>query len=382
MDVAETIEELRRHIDELIGRLAESGREPPARSGIDEDRLVEQIEELGRKVEAASDLLAELADVLDAQTERIETIEQQLGDPDASAELSDPSEEDAAAFARGGQETSPSRGEGSLAASLGGLAAELWQRLDRIEERLAILADRVEGLERLGREKEERVRELEERLLILVDARGPAPVGDQVAPPSDEGAPEAPRRGGNPPRVDPEGSQPGTPGANGSGVEKLASLVERAVSATRDFPPGATVAPHHGQDRLRSRASVMVVDDVADARLVLSLYLSKTGYQVVTAASAEDCLAKLLHHDVDAVILDARLPGADAGHVLRVMAEDPAYASKRGLPVIVYTGYPEEFPREKVLAWGAADYVVKSGDLLPLVSSLVRLTEPRREARQ
>ena len=119
---------------------------------------------------------------------------------------------------------------------------------------------------------------------------------------------------------------------------------------------------------------MLVVDDAADARTILSLYLSKTGYQVVTAASAEDCLAKLLHHRVDVVVLDANLSGADGGHVCKVLRSEPSYAEQKDLPVIVYTAYPEQYARETASRWGADDYVVKGGDMLPLVTALVRHT--------
>ncbi|RMD85882.1 MAG: response regulator, partial [Candidatus Dadabacteria bacterium] len=155
----------------------------------------------------------------------------------------------------------------------------------------------------------------------------------------------------------------------------LEQLVEKAVQATREFGPGAAVAPAEKRRGHKSRPTVMVVDDVSDARMILSVYLSKTGYQVVTAASAEDCLAKLRYHDVDAIVLDARMPGADARHVCRVLAEDPAFAGKRRVPVIVYTGYPDEYGREEVLSWGAADYVIKGGDMLPLITALIRHTQ-------
>ncbi len=124
----------------------------------------------------------------------------------------------------------------------------------------------------------------------------------------------------------------------------------------------------------KARPTVMVVDDATDARTILSLYLSRTGFQVVTAASAEDCLAKLRHHAVDAIVLDASLPGADGGHVCRVLRSESDFESKRRTPVIIYTGYPDEYTRTLANQWKADDYVVKGGDMLALMSSLLRHT--------
>jgi CheY-like chemotaxis protein len=121
----------------------------------------------------------------------------------------------------------------------------------------------------------------------------------------------------------------------------------------------------------------MVVDDSVDARTILSIYLSRTGYQVVTAASAEDCLAKLRHHRVDAVILDATMPGGGGEHVLRTLASGAAAGAKAPVgALIVYTAHPDVLSREKALQLGASDYLVKGGDLLPLLTTLVRHLNP------
>ncbi len=59
------------------------------------------------------------------------------------------------------------------------------------------------------------------------------------------------------------------------------------------------------------------------------------------------------------------------------MRQDPAYADKRDVPLIVYTAYPEEFPERMVRDWGADEYVVKGGDMLPLITALVRRVRPQ-----
>jgi CheY-like chemotaxis protein len=156
-------------------------------------------------------------------------------------------------------------------------------------------------------------------------------------------------------------------------LRELERLVERDIKLRHDFQSGAAGGVRAG----RAHPTVLVVDDAPDAVRLLSIYLSKTGYQVVTASSAEDCLAKLRHHHIDAVVLDAKMPGASGAHVCRVLREDAAFGALRNLPVIVYTGYPDEFPRDVTAQWGATEYVVKAGDMLPLISALVRHTTQR-----
>ena len=129
------------------------------------------------------------------------------------------------------------------------------------------------------------------------------------------------------------------------------------------------------RQRSRSRRNVLVVDSSPDARTVLSIYLSRTGYQVVTASSAEDCLSKLCYHDVDAVVLEPDMPGADGGHVCRIIRTDPAFKAHSRVPIIIYTSKPQKFDRNTADQWQASDYVVKGGDTLPLVSALLQSCE-------
>ncbi len=348
--VADTVEQLRQQIDELIRRIAAGGES----AGIDRSDppgLEHQMEALGRKVDGASDLLAELTDILESQAERIETLEHQFGDPDTgSPKPSTPTEPvrppppqsvqggaAACAFADAPDARAPDA-----------LRVLLETRLDRLEQRIGGLEEGVSEVRRVIAERDRQVGELEERLLILVD-------------------------------VDRSDAAASTPGAAAPvpvetpASARLAELVEREVQTQREFAPGAVIA-RAASPGAKAHPTVMVIDDSADARTVLSIYLSKTGYHVVTAVSAEDGLAKLRNHDVDAIVVDALMAGASGEHVCNVIRKDSAYASRRNLPIIVYTGHTEQFSRERVLAWGADDYVVKGRDMLGLMAALVRHT--------
>lgn len=66
------------------------------------------------------------------------------------------------------------------------------------------------------------------------------------------------------------------------------------------------------------------------------------------------------------------MPGADGGHVCRIIRTDPAFKAHSQVPVIIYTSNPQKFDRRIAEQWQANDYVVKGGDMLPLVSALLR----------
>jgi CheY-like chemotaxis protein len=338
--------------------------------------------------------LSELTDVLEAQTERIETIERQLGDSEGFGDDEEgvrghnfKTRLDRLEQVIGGILTERSAaGAGTTERAAGAERVPQAPESTPVGDVLAVMMDRMdEGFAALGRrmervdsavsrlvtltgDRDRHIRELEERLLILVDTeardrteREPAGVEAPASPRLDETRPAASEQAAPSPR--PAGDQ-------------LTAEFEKVMDREVLLLPGRVAAASEGRSHLphKARPTVMIVDAAADARTLLSMYLSKTGFQVVTAASAEDCLAKLRHHDVDAIVLDAGLPGADGGHVCSVLRTDPTFIGKRHTPVIVYAGYGEEESRRLATEWAADDYVTKGGDMLPLISSLLRFT--------
>ena len=62
---------------------------------------------------------------------------------------------------------------------------------------------------------------------------------------------------------------------------------------------------------------ILVVDDEDMIRINLEAFLEDEGFAVVSVASGEEALAALqLHGDIDAAIVDLRLPGMDGTDVI------------------------------------------------------------------
>ncbi len=423
LGVSKTVEQLRREMEDLIERLAEAEREAqpggPAAARPGSSGLNAEIENVGQKVDQASAMLANLTELLEAQAERIEMLENRFGRREQSAEPTcEAADEGETAMQRyrrrlygleeklaavleaqpdavaayapavaGQSEAGPARPLvepptcGAQLAAIESVLAALDRRFDQfstgVQARLEELSERLDSAENGSGSKDQRIEELEERLLIMVEATGKprASEGDPLCRPelSGDAEPAGPLELAAPPSADTVG-----PGA----ADRLAGLEKIIDRELRVREQGIEGVDRSGPvDAAKEHPTVMVVDSGVDARTILSMYLSRTGFQVVTAASAEDCLAKLRYHDVDAIVLDAALPGADGGHVCRVLRNEEAYASKRATPVIVYTGYPDEYTRKLVAQWRADDYVVKGGDMLPLMTSLIRYTRGPQAAR-
>lgn len=81
-----------------------------------------------------------------------------------------------------------------------------------------------------------------------------------------------------------------------------------------------------------SAQSVLVVDDEAGMRDTMAEILECAGYEVSTARSGEDALARLAERTFDVVLMDIRMPGRDGISVLREIAGPPP-------PVVMMTAY-------------------------------------------
>lgn len=115
---------------------------------------------------------------------------------------------------------------------------------------------------------------------------------------------------------------------------------------------------------------ILVVDDEASIRELLSFNLKKNGYSVETAADGREALAKAA--GMDLVLLDIMLPEDDGLEVCRRLKADPQTS---GIPIIMLTAKAEEIDRVLGLEFGADDYVVKPfsmRELLARVKAVLR----------
>lgn len=111
---------------------------------------------------------------------------------------------------------------------------------------------------------------------------------------------------------------------------------------------------------------VLVVDDDADHRLLLSRRLADDGYEVATAVNGLDALENL--DGTDLVLLDYKLPGADGLDVLAWIRE--RYHSG-GPSVIMVTGAGSEELVVEAMQAGAIDYVIKDTAYFSRITGVV-----------
>jgi len=106
---------------------------------------------------------------------------------------------------------------------------------------------------------------------------------------------------------------------------------------------------------------ILIVEDEKQLSQVMCLYLSKEGYECITAYNGNDG-EKLLNEDsFDLVILDIMMPGKDGWSLLRKIK------SQDDTPVIITTARVEEDDRVFGFELGADDYMTKPLSMRELV---------------
>jgi PAS domain S-box-containing protein len=112
------------------------------------------------------------------------------------------------------------------------------------------------------------------------------------------------------------------------------------------LPPSAarraSAAARRAATQQAGAQTVLVCEDDPGVLELATVFLGRAGFRVLGAASAAEARARLAAEGdgLAAVVLDLRLPDADAGELLRVFAE-----RRPDLPVVVATGHDEERAR-------------------------------------
>ncbi len=121
--------------------------------------------------------------------------------------------------------------------------------------------------------------------------------------------------------------------------------------------------------------TVLVVEDDSAIRRGLADSLAFAGYSVLECGDGREARRLLLAADLDLVLLDVMMPGADGFELLPEIRK-----TRPALPVIFVTARGAEEDRVRGLRGGADDYVVKpfsSSELLARVEAVLRRSAER-----
>jgi response regulator RpfG family c-di-GMP phosphodiesterase len=129
----------------------------------------------------------------------------------------------------------------------------------------------------------------------------------------------------------------------------------------------------HLVDNLAAPTRILIVDDDASVRDVISVLLQEEGYECRTASSAEAALDIAAAEAPPLVISDMKMPGRDGIWLLEAFRERYPETA-----VIMLTGYGDTEAAVDCLRRGAVDYLLKPPKLTDLIRAIERALAKRR----
>ncbi|HEY2274221.1 MAG TPA: response regulator [Steroidobacteraceae bacterium] len=143
------------------------------------------------------------------------------------------------------------------------------------------------------------------------------------------------------------------------------------VSIPESHPARITAA----RSRAAETGNLLVVDDNAANREMLSRRLAREGHHVQFAANGWDALSLLRQGPIDLVLLDVLMPEMSGYDVLQALTADPAL---REIPVVMISALDEMDSVVRCIELGAQDYLPKPFDPVLLRARIGACLEKKR----
>jgi two-component system chemotaxis response regulator CheY len=116
---------------------------------------------------------------------------------------------------------------------------------------------------------------------------------------------------------------------------------------------------------------ILVVDDAAVVRHVVSITLKKAGYEIIEAVNGKDALSKLARNTVNMVITDLNMPEMDGIELIREIRKTDGH---KFMPVVMLTTVSQEDRKKEGKLAGASGWIFKpfqSKELIDTVKKFV-----------
>ena len=120
-------------------------------------------------------------------------------------------------------------------------------------------------------------------------------------------------------------------------------------------------------------AKIMVVDDEPNILALEGAILEGEGFEVVQAASGQECLDKLKQEKPDLILLDMMMPGMSGREVCEKIRADPETANQK--IVFVTVARFSEVGKNILEELKVLDYVTKPFDNADLIARVKKALE-------
>jgi len=144
-------------------------------------------------------------------------------------------------------------------------------------------------------------------------------------------------------------------------------------------PAETSILPADGQGDFSQfvPATILVADDVALNRALLSGYFEGTGHKLITARNGLEALEQAEKHRPDVILMDMRMPELDGHETTRRLKTNPAL---KHIPVIAVTAssFREEEARARTICEGFIRKPFNRADLIAELKQFLKPAQPRQ----
>lgn len=102
--------------------------------------------------------------------------------------------------------------------------------------------------------------------------------------------------------------------------------------------------------------TILIVDDSASMRQLVTFTLKDAGYDVVAAVNGKDALAKIGGAKIDMVVTDLNMPEMDGIEFIKAFRTTPG---NRFVPIVMLTTESQESKKQQGKEAGASGWLVK-----------------------
>jgi len=131
---------------------------------------------------------------------------------------------------------------------------------------------------------------------------------------------------------------------------------------------------HYMAEHKTDAKTILVVDDVSDNRILLSLSLQDMGYRVLTACDGEEAVTIAMRALPDLILMDIAMPHLDGLEATRRIHD---LAELRHVPVVGVTAFETSGFRKAAFDAGFDGYLTKPIDFERLKTLVDRLLSQR-----
>lgn len=101
---------------------------------------------------------------------------------------------------------------------------------------------------------------------------------------------------------------------------------------------------------------ILVVDDSASMRQLVTFTLKDAGYDVIAAINGKDALSKMTGAKIDMIVTDLNMPEMNGIDMIKKVRSNPSY---KFTPIVMLTTESQESKKQEGKQAGASGWLVK-----------------------